>query len=112
MNKAELIAKVAESTGLSKAAAGRALKEYLDSISEALSKGDKVTLVGFGTFSVNQRAARTGINPQSGKSIKIPAKKVAKFKPGTALAECVNAKKKAAKKCGKKKCAPKKGKKK
>jgi DNA-binding protein HU-beta len=102
MNKAELIAKVAESTGLSKAAAGRALKEYLDAIGEALACGDKVTLVGFGTFSVSQRAARTGINPQTGNAIKIPAKKVAKFKPGAALATSVNSKKKC------KKCAPKK----
>lgn len=90
MNKAQLIDEVASGSGLSKAAAEKAIKSTFDAITGALKEGDSVTLVGFGTFSVNARAARTGKNPQTGKAINIPAKKVAKFKPGKALAETVN----------------------
>ena len=89
MNKSELIAAVADSAGISKTAAGKALTGMIESIYEALSSGDSVTLIGFGTFSVSQRAARTGRNPQTGKPLKIAAKTVAKFKAGKALAEAV-----------------------
>ena len=80
MNKKELIESIAGAADISKAAAEKALNATLTSVADALKKGDKVTLVGFGTFSVAKRGARTGRNPQTGKSIKIPAKKVAKFK--------------------------------
>ena len=90
MNKAELTTAIAESVDLSKASAEKALNGMMDSISGALAKGDSVTLVGFGTFSVSKRAARTGRNPQTGKEIKIAAKKVAKFKAGSKLADAVN----------------------
>ncbi len=89
VNKSDLIASIAKSADISKAAAEKALKGTLDAISGSLAKGDSVTLVGFGTFSVTKRAARTGRNPQTGKSIKIKAKKVAKFKAGTKLVEAV-----------------------
>lgn len=89
MNKSELIAAMAESADISKAAAGKALEGMLDAVSGALSKGEGVTLVGFGTFSVSERASRDGRNPQTGKTIKIAAKKVAKFKVGSKLAEVV-----------------------
>lgn len=87
MNKADLTAKMAESAGITKAAAEKALAGALDGISKALKSGDKVSLVGFGTFSVADRAAREGRNPSTGKAIKIPAKKVVKFKAGSKLAE-------------------------
>ena len=90
MNKAELIQSVADNSGLSKAAAEKAIKSTFDAIAGALAKKESVTLVGFGTFSTSDRAARTGKNPQTGKAIEIPAKTVAKFKPGKALAESVN----------------------
>jgi DNA-binding protein HU-beta len=90
MNKAELIEAIANSAKISKADAGRALDATMESVSKALKKGDKVSLVGFGTFSVAKRAARTGRNPQTGKTIKIAAKKVAKFKAGAELAKTVN----------------------
>lgn len=89
MNKGELVESMAGAAGISKAAAERALTGLLDSISGALSKGDKVTLVGFGTFSVSKRSARQGRNPQTGAAIKIPARKVARFKPGSKLADAV-----------------------
>lgn len=89
MNKSELVDNMADSAGISKAAAEKALNGMLDSITNALAKGDKVTLVGFGTFSSAQRAARQGRNPQTGKTIKIEARKVARFKPGSKLAEAV-----------------------
>ncbi|MDA8164640.1 MAG: HU family DNA-binding protein [Desulfobacteraceae bacterium] len=89
MNKSELVDNMADAAGISKAAAEKALNGMLDGITKALSKGDKVTLVGFGTFSTAQRAARQGRNPQTGKTIKIAARKVARFKPGTKLAESV-----------------------
>jgi DNA-binding protein HU-beta len=90
MNKSELIAAMAESADISKAEAGKALDGMMGAVSGALSKGESVTLVGFGTFSVGNRAARDGRNPQTGKTIKIAAKKVAKFKVGTKLAAAVN----------------------
>ncbi len=86
MNKTELTAKIAESAGLSKVDAKKALDATLAAISEAVKKGDKVALIGFGTFAVSKRDARTGINPRTKKAIKIPAKKVVKFKAGAGLA--------------------------
>jgi DNA-binding protein HU-beta len=90
MNKSELVANIADSADISKAAAEKALNGFMDSITTALKKGDKVTLVGFGTFSVAKRAARQGRNPQTGKTMKIAAKTVAKFKAGSKLADAVN----------------------
>jgi DNA-binding protein HU-beta len=89
MTKAEIISQVAESAKISKAAAQLALNSCIDCIKGALKGGEKVTLVGFGTFSVAQRKARKGRNPQTGKAIKIKARKVPKFVPGTALKEAV-----------------------
>jgi DNA-binding protein HU-beta len=89
MNKAELITAIANHSGISKVEAGKALDAFTTSVQKALKKGDKVTLVGFGTFSVGKRNARTGRNPKTGKPIKIAAKKVAKFKPGKGLAETI-----------------------
>jgi DNA-binding protein HU-beta len=86
MNKGDLVTQIAADAGLSKAQAGAALNSVLDSVAGSLKKGDKVTLVGFGTFSVSERAARTGRNPRTGKEIKIKAKKVVRFKPGKELA--------------------------
>lgn len=85
MNKTQLIDAVAEKAGLSKADAKKALDAVLCSITEAVKGGDKVTLVGFGTFSVSERAARTGRNPQTGATIEIAAKKSVKFKAGAGL---------------------------
>jgi DNA-binding protein HU-beta len=85
MNKAELVAKLAEDAGISKTQANAALDSFVTSVTKTLKSGDKVTLVGFGTFSVSKRAARTGRNPQTGAAIKIKAKKVAKFKAGKEL---------------------------
>ncbi|HTF05997.1 MAG TPA: HU family DNA-binding protein [Bacteroidia bacterium] len=90
MNKAELIEAIATDSKLSKADAGRALDATIMAITKSLKKGDKVSLVGFGTFGVAKRAARNGRNPQTGKTIKIAAKKVAKFKAGTDLSKTVN----------------------
>lgn len=90
MNKGDLINKIAESAKLTKAQAGEALNAVLDSIEGALKTGDKVTLIGFGTFSVAKREARTGRNPQTGATIKIKAKNVVKFKPGKELTDSVN----------------------
>jgi DNA-binding protein HU-beta len=89
MNKAELIAKLADDAGITKTQAGAALDSFTEAIAKTLRKGDKVTLVGFGTFSVSKRAARNGRNPQTGATIKIKAKKVAKFKAGKELASRV-----------------------
>jgi len=89
MNKAELIDAMAKDANLSKADAKRALESLTDNVTSALKKGDKVALIGFGTFSISARAARTGRNPQTGATIKIAAKKVAKFKAGAALAGAV-----------------------
>lgn len=93
MNKAELVAAIAEKVDINKSKATAALDAVITSIGSALHAGDKVTLVGFGTFSVVARAARTGRNPRDGKAIKIAAKKVAKFKAGRKLADDVNGKK-------------------
>ncbi|HAI82602.1 MAG: HU family DNA-binding protein [Chitinophagaceae bacterium] len=87
MNKADLIAHLAEAAGINKTQANAALDAFTDAITKTLKKGDSVTLVGFGTFSVSKRAARTGRNPQTGETIKIKAKKVARFKPGKGLSE-------------------------
>ena len=89
MNKTELIAAIAEAADISKAAADKALLGMLDAITDSLQKNDNVTLIGFGTFSAVKRDARTGRNPQTGKAIKIPAKTVAKFKPGKKLVDAV-----------------------
>ncbi|MHB9056275.1 MAG: HU family DNA-binding protein [Paludibacteraceae bacterium] len=89
MNKSELISSIALASGLTKVDSKKALNATMKSISDALAKGDKVTLVGFGTFSVANRAARTGINPSTKQTIKIKAKKVAKFKAGADLAGVV-----------------------
>jgi DNA-binding protein HU-beta len=85
MNKAELITQIAEDAGITKTQANAALDSFQDTVAKTLKKGDKVTLVGFGTFSVSKRAARNGRNPQTGEVIKIKAKKVAKFKAGKEL---------------------------
>ncbi|CAM3131878.1 HU family DNA-binding protein [Vibrio rarus] len=90
MNKTQLIEKIADSADLSKASAGRALDAVVESISESLQEGDQVALVGFGTFSVRTRAARTGRNPKTGDEIQIAEAKVPAFKPGKALKEAVN----------------------
>ncbi len=89
MNKAELIDAIASKAGLSKADAKKALDAFVDTTSDALKKGDRVALVGFGSFSVSERGARTGRNPQTGQPIKIAAKKVVKFKAGSELASKV-----------------------
>ena len=89
MNKGELVEKVAEEGGMSKADAERAVNGMLDAIGEALGKGDKVTLVGFGTIAVSVRAARQGRNPQTGKTMEIPARTVVKFKAGSKLVDSV-----------------------
>ena len=91
MNKTELIDKIAAGAGLSKAEAKKALDATTAAIKEARVKGDKIQLVGFGTFSVNERPAHDGINPATKEKIKIAAKKVAKFKAGAELADAVNA---------------------
>ena len=90
MNKAELIDSIADGANLSKADAKKALDSFINVTGGALKKGDRVALVGFGSFSVSKRAARTGRNPQNGKEIKIPAKNVVKFKAGTDLSDSVN----------------------
>ena len=87
MNKADLVAQIAEEAGLTKTQANTALNSFVDAVTKTLKKGDKVTLVGFGTFSVSKRAARTGRNPKTNEPIKIKAKKVARFKAGKELAE-------------------------
>lgn len=89
MNKTELINQIAESADISKKAAGDALQGFMMAVSDTMVKGDKLQLIGFGTFSVTERSARTCRNPQTGKSMNIPAKKVVKFKVGSKLAEAV-----------------------
>lgn len=89
MNKGELINAIAEKAQLSKVDSKKALDAVIDAITEALKKDDKVALVGFGTFSVVKKGERSGINPATGKAIKIAAKKVAKFKAGAELAKAV-----------------------
>ncbi len=90
MNKSELIDLIAKKADISKAAAGRALDATIDSVKGSLKKGGMVTLVGFGTFYVGKRAARTGRNPRTGSNIKIKAAKVPKFRAGKALKDAVN----------------------
>ncbi|NQS70982.1 MAG: HU family DNA-binding protein [Desulfobulbaceae bacterium] len=90
MNKKELVDVMADAAGISKAEAEKALNGMLMAVSATLAKGDKVTLVGFGTFSTVQRSERQAKNPRTGAPILIPAKTVAKFKPGSKLAEAVN----------------------
>lgn len=90
MNKSELIDAMAASADIPKAAAGRALDGALEAVTSALQKGESVALVGFGTFSVKERAARTGRNPQTGKAIEIAAATLPTFKPGKALKDAVN----------------------
>ncbi|VAX10787.1 DNA-binding protein HU-beta [hydrothermal vent metagenome] len=90
MNKAELIDAVAENADISKAAAARAVDTVLESITTTLKNGEQVALIGFGTFSVKDRAARTGRNPRTGEPLEIPAAKVPSFKAGKALKDAVN----------------------
>lgn len=90
MTKADLVNAMAEKAGLSKSDAEKALKAFVDSVTDAMKAGEKVALVGFGTFSVGQRAARVGKNPQTGAQIKIKAAKTPKFKAGKALKDAVN----------------------
>lgn len=90
MNKAELIGSIAEKSGLSKAEASRALDAFVGSVTEGLSNGERISLVGFGSWSVDHREARTGRNPRSGEAIQIAAKNVVKFKPGAGLSKAVN----------------------
>lgn len=91
MNKTELVATVAEQADISKKDAEKALKAFVDVVTEEMKKGEKVQLVGFGTFEVSERAAREGRNPQTGKTMKIEACKAPKFKAGKALKDAVNA---------------------
>jgi len=90
MNKAELIDAIAAEAGLSKADAKKALDAFVGATTNALKSGDRISLVGFGSFSVSSREARTGRNPQTGKEIKIAAKKVVRFKAGAELSGAVN----------------------
>lgn len=85
MNKAELIAAIAENAGLTKVDAGKALDAFINATKKEMKKGGRITLIGFGTFSVAERKARTGLNPRTKKAIKIPAKKVVKFKAGKGM---------------------------
>ena len=90
MNKTELVAAIADEAGLSKKDAEKALKAFTDVVTEELKKGEKVQLVGFGTFEVSERAAREGRNPQTGAAMKIAASKAPKFKAGKALKDLIN----------------------
>lgn len=91
MNKTELVAAIAEKAELSKKDAEKALKAFTETVAEQLKNGDKIQLVGFGTFEVSERAAREGRNPQTGETMKIEASKAPKFKAGKALKDMVNA---------------------
>jgi DNA-binding protein HU-beta len=90
MNKGELVEHIASETGSDKASAARALDAVIQGIADSLAKGESVTIAGFGTFDVRQRAARTGRNPQSGETMEIPASTSAGFKPGSALKQRLN----------------------
>ena len=90
LNKTELVEHIAGKSDISKAAASRALASIMDAVKKTLKKGDTVTLVGFGTFSVSKRAARTGRNPRTGAALKIKAAKVPRFKPGKGLKDALN----------------------
>jgi len=87
MNKGDLITKISEDAAISRTQANAAIDSFIDAVTKSLKSGGKVTLVGFGTFSVGKRSARVGRNPQTGETIKIKAKKVAKFKAGKELSE-------------------------
>ncbi len=89
MNKAELIATMADKTELSKKDAEKALNAFIETVTDELKNGEKIQLIGFGTFEVSERAERTGRNPQSGKEMVIPASKVPKFKAGKALKDAI-----------------------
>ena len=91
MNKTELVAAIAENANISKKDAEGALKAFVDVVTEELKKGEKIQLVGFGTFEVSERAERTGRNPRSGETMKIEASKAPKFKAGKALKDAINA---------------------
>lgn len=93
MNKSELVAAMAEKAELSKKDAEKALKAMIEVVTTSLTEGEKIQLVGFGTFDVSERAAREGRNPQTGKAMQIPASKVPKFKVGKALKDAVNGRK-------------------
>jgi DNA-binding protein HU-beta len=99
MNKTELVNNVAESAGITKVEAEKVVKSVLESIAKALANNDSVTLIGFGSFSVSTRAARTGRNPQTGKEIQIAEKKVVKFRPGKKLTDSICIKEKAGSGC-------------
>lgn len=90
MNKQELIEQIASEAGISKAAAAKVIDAFTDSVTTALKKGENVTLIGFGTFTVSQRAARTGRNPQTGKELKIAARKAPAFRAGKGLKDALN----------------------
>lgn len=90
MNKQELVAAMAENSGLTKTDGEKLLKAFEETVKDTLGKGESIQLIGFGTFSVTERSARTGRNPQTGKELQIPAKKVVKFKVGKALNEAIN----------------------
>jgi len=90
MNKSELVSAIAAKTELSKKDAEKSLKAFIDVVTEELAAGGKIQLVGFGTYEVSERAARTGRNPQTGKEMKIPASKAPRFKAGKALKDAVN----------------------
>lgn len=90
MNKGELINQIAQDANLTKAQATDALNSFIEATAKSLNSGDKLTLVGFGTFSVSERSARKGRNPQTGKEINIPARKVVKFKAGKDLTDNIN----------------------
>lgn len=92
MNKSELVSAIAAKTELSKKDAEKALKAFIDVVTEELTEGGKIQLVGFGTYDVTERAARTGRNPQTGDEMKIPASKAPRFKAGKALKDAVNGK--------------------
>lgn len=92
MNKAEMIDKIAQDAGITKAAAGRAIESLIDGIGRSLKKGERAALVGFGTFSVGHRRGRTGRNPQTGATIEIPPKKIVRFRCGKELEELINKK--------------------
>jgi len=90
MNKQELVSAIAEKAGITKADADRAINAFVETTKETLAKKESIQLIGFGTFSISERSARTGRNPQTGKEIQIAAKNVAKFKAGKALDESIN----------------------
>jgi DNA-binding protein HU-beta len=90
MNKATLIAKIADDAGITRAAAATAVESLIEGVTTTLKKGQRVTLVGFGTFGVSKRKARTGRNPQTGETIKIKAKTIARFKAGAQLTKKLN----------------------